>query len=353
MSLLERVLLYAGLDSETFDALKDEALEETRRSVVTYSMFVTILFIVMAIFEWLVDGHFAQNIGYYFIMSGICAFVWSVTRYLGPTHPNLVLPLAYLLVITMYVFALLLTMLHTDLPAVTFIAMLVLMPFLFTDRPIYVILVNIAATATLCVLSWMFKPQDIAIGDEWNSITLCAVSIAAAVFQRKLRFRALSQARHIQYLSQTDLLTGAKNRNMFEQMSEEYPKLCRQSLTCVFVDVNGLHAMNNEKGHKAGDVMLQTVAKALLKRFSPEHVYRIGGDEFVAFALDESEDVVKQDMRRIASNLEKDGYSISVGIVSTQAGKVDLDHMIDEADKEMYRQKEEYYATSDRERRRR
>ena len=353
MGLLERTLLYAGLDREEFNALKDDALADTRRSLRVYSMFATFLFIVIAIFELATNGYFAQNTGIYFVMSAVCAFVWAVTRHMMPTHPSLILPLAYLLVTTMYVFALTLTMLHTDLPAVTFVAMLVLAPFLFTDRPIYIILLNIAATAALCVLAWLFKPQEIAMGDEWNSITLCAVSIGAAVFQRKLRFRALAQARQIRYLSETDLLTGAKNRNSYEQESMKYTDSCRHSLTCVFADVNGLHEMNDTKGHKAGDVMLQTVAKALLDRFGSEHVYRVGGDEFVAFAPDEQEDGVKQDIRRISGDLAADGYDISVGVISGEKGNMDLPQMLGDAEKEMYRQKTVYYQQPGHERRRR
>ena len=353
MSLLERTLLYAGLDREEFNALKDDALADTRLSLRVYSMFATFMFIIIAIFELATNGHFAQNAGIYFVMSAVCAFVWAVTRHMVPTHPSLILPLAYLLVTTMYVFALILTMLHPDLPAVTFIAMLVLAPFLFTDKPIYIVLLNIAATAALCVLSWVFKPQDIAIGDEWNSITLCAVSVGAAVLQRKLRFRALAQARQIRYLSETDVLTGAKNRNRYEQILDRYPSLCQRSLVCVFADVNGLHEMNNTKGHKAGDVMLQTVAKALLDRFGSEHVYRVGGDEFVAFAPDVSEEVVAKDLKRISEGLSAQNYDISVGIISGEKGAMDLRGMIAEAEKEMYRKKELYYQQPEHERRRR
>jgi diguanylate cyclase (GGDEF)-like protein len=286
-------------------------------------------------------------------MAAINGFVWVLAKRMLPTHPDFVLPLAYLLVATFYGFALTLTMLHRDLPAVTFIAMLVVAPFLFTDRPIYIVLLNIAATAALCVLSWLFKPKRIAIGDEWNGITLCAVSLAAAVFQRRLRFRSLAQARHIRYLSQTDLLTGAKNRNSYEQMSGGYMDRCQQSLTCAFIDVNGLHEMNDTKGHKAGDVMLQTVAKALLDRFGSEHVYRVGGDEFVTFAPDAEEGETARDLKRIGAELSAQDYDISVGVISGEKGSMDLKQMLADAEREMYRQKEIYYQQPEHERRRR
>ena len=92
MNTLWRMLLYAGLEDTEFNALKDDALAETRRSLRVYSMFGTLLFIVMAVFEMLADGHFAQNIGIYFVMAAINGFVWVLAKRMLPTHPDLVLP---------------------------------------------------------------------------------------------------------------------------------------------------------------------------------------------------------------------------------------------------------------------
>ena len=136
-------------------------------------------------------------------------------------------------------------------------------------------------------------------------------------------------------------------------MSVKYPSLCKRTLVCVFADVNGLHETNNTKGHRAGDVMLQAVGKALLDRFGSEHVYRIGGDEFVAFAPDAEEAVIERDLKRISAELSAQGYDISVGTVSGEKGSMDLERMLDDAEKEMYRKKELYYQQPEHERRKR
>ena len=72
--------------------------------------------------------------------------------------------------------------------------------------------------------------------------------------------RALAQARQLEYVSQTDILTGLKNRNYFEIMVQEIPERCASNLICVYGDVNGLHEINNNHGHNAGDKMLREVA---------------------------------------------------------------------------------------------
>ena len=65
-----------------------------------------------------------------------------------------------------------------------------------------------------------------------------------------------------------------------------YPYLCQENVVCVYADANGLHELNNEQGHDAGDRMLQTVAREMQSRFGDAHTYRVGGDEFVAFVPD-------------------------------------------------------------------
>ena len=52
---------------------------------------------------------------------------------------------------------------------------------------------------------------------------------------------------------------------------------------CVYIDANGLHELNNERGHEAGDLMLRFVADSLMEQFPKGSLYRVGGDEFVVF----------------------------------------------------------------------
>ena len=64
-------------------------------------------------------------------------------------------------------------------------------------------------------------------------------------------------------MSEIDMLTGVRNRNSYEQNLSIYPSLCKKNLSCIFADLNGLHELNNTKGHEAGDKMLQFVAGKL------------------------------------------------------------------------------------------
>ena len=75
-------------------------------------------------------------------------------------------------------------------------------------------------------------------------------------------------------------LTGLNNRNCYEWMIQTYPNMCKSSLSCIYIDVNGLHELNNTQGHKAGDDMLSYIAQVTQKYFGMQNAYRIGGDEF-------------------------------------------------------------------------
>ena len=61
----------------------------------------------------------------------------------------------------------------------------------------------------------------------------------------------------------------------------EYKEGNCDSISCIYIDVNGLHEYNNTYGHQAGDKMLKTVAAELKECFAEHSHYRIGGDEFV------------------------------------------------------------------------
>ena len=46
---------------------------------------------------------------------------------------------------------------------------------------------------------------------------------------------------------------------------------------CVYIDANGLHELNNERGHEAGDLMLRFVAESLMEQFPKGSLCRVGG----------------------------------------------------------------------------
>lgn len=139
-----------------------------------------------------------------------------------------------------------------------------------------------------------------------------------------------------------DLLTGLYNRNRYEEDLSKIQTFYTKSLTCLYIDVNGLHELNNAKGHEAGDRMLKAVADQIRETFKTEYTYRIGGDEFVVFVPDREEDDVKDLCGRILETLKANGYYISIGY-KWQPDVPSVTDLIKSAEKKMYEEKKKYY----------
>jgi hypothetical protein len=91
--------------------------------------------------------------------------------------------------------------------------------------------INDAILSTVAaVVGIACKPVDIARDDLWNGVSFAAIAIVAETLQQRTKFRVLAQARKIRLLSETDLLTGVKNRNHFEVHQMDYAEECEASL---------------------------------------------------------------------------------------------------------------------------
>ncbi len=149
----------------------------------------------------------------------------------------------------------------------------------------------------------------------------------------------------IKNMGAMDYLTGTKNRNSYESEAGEYITKECETLWCVFVDVNGLHEINNALGHKAGDIMLCAVADTMKSIYGKNNVYRFGGDEFVAFAADSTKEEFFKKKKRMVAELAAKNYSVSVGFECgrKEDGIFDIEKIVSAAERYMYKEKKEYY----------
>ncbi len=139
-----------------------------------------------------------------------------------------------------------------------------------------------------------------------------------------------------------DLLLNIYNRNRYEKDLASYKEWYEQSMACVYIDVNGLHELNNTKGHLAGDKMLREVAEQLKVNIGTQYAYRIGGDEFLAFIPDTEEDTVEKRCRKMEKDLEEKDIHVSVGI-QWQEEISTIEELVKRAERKMYAAKKAYY----------
>ena len=350
---LWRLFLYAGVDKEEYQKLLPSIREENKALLKVFSQLAAVMFFLLYIVSMVTNGFATVNSMTYLLSAIEMLIVLFCVRYILPKHPALVMLLVYVFEITLYVFGIHISMLHADKPAVSAVAFLLVSPLLFYDRPVRLSALIAAVVAVFCGIVIRFKAPTVAETDVWNAITFGIVGVASTAFLTSVKIQALVQANKVQYLSQTDLLTGAKNRNHYENCLPEYPGKCASNLICVYADVNGLHEMNNRYGHPAGDKMLREVAGAMQQCFGQEHTYRVGGDEFVAFRMDGQPESLSSEIDRLRQALDAKGYHVSFGTAARDKAQGDLNaqELVNEAEVNMFDAKRQFYRQSGNDRR--
>ena len=144
----------------------------------------------------------------------------------------------------------------------------------------------------------------------------------------------------------TDPLTGLFNRRAFSEICNDF-RGETQSVVYLLVDVDNFKSINDTYGHSAGDDVLKIISRELTEAFrTSDFVARIGGDEFAVLLTEFSSDAnvtVRGKVNEINEKLlglkEYGKVSLSVGAAQSKTGY--NNELVDNADKALYKTKEE------------
>lgn len=138
-----------------------------------------------------------------------------------------------------------------------------------------------------------------------------------------------------------DALTGTLNRRGLEEYLEKYDG--SHPIVLVSCDINGLKDVNDRRGHAAGDDLIRRGASVLVRFADANHVFRMGGDEFLMVLENMDEEGVSVLLERMNDELKDQNVSMAIGFASHQSGKADADSLLSEADAAMYKDKSRMY----------
>lgn len=141
-----------------------------------------------------------------------------------------------------------------------------------------------------------------------------------------------------------DSLTGLLNRSAFDDDVEFIQATHDKPLTVMYMDLIGLHEINNHLGHARGDVVLCELADAARAYFGDDNIYRIGGDEFVIISFAHSMAQSARQMGYMRQELLDHGCELSVGMAESDDGE-DIPDLVNQAENEMRKDKKRYYAS--------
>jgi len=155
------------------------------------------------------------------------------------------------------------------------------------------------------------------------------------------------QADALMKLSRTDALTGLSNTLAFEErLSQEAARSARygEPLALLLVDLDGLKAINDRNGHRAGDAALQAVARALrLGARQTDLPARVGGDEFALLAPSTSRPAavaLGERIRSLVVGQGIDGLTVSLGVATLEPRRARAaEHLREIADTALYKAK--------------
>ena len=148
-------------------------------------------------------------------------------------------------------------------------------------------------------------------------------------------------------LAFTDLCTGLKNRNAYEEKLSRLRdgKDSLRNLRIVFIDIDNLKYINDNYGHYAGDEAIKIVAKCIIKSFDKkDFCARYGGDEFVCMVYSGVRDRIAEFQRLLGQEKYSVDFplEVSIGTVERDFIRDDgIDDMMKRCNEIMREQKKE------------
>ena len=152
-----------------------------------------------------------------------------------------------------------------------------------------------------------------------------------------------------------DSLTGVGSKAAYSRKITELNEAILNSHTdfaIVMIDMNHLKKINDECGHKAGDLYIKGCCHLICETFKHSPVYRIGGDEFVVVLTGQdyqnryaNVDALRAAYAEAYENTNQDlwhRYSASIGMAECAADDNTVDLIFKRADKAMYDEKETF-----------
>ena len=182
--------------------------------------------------------------------------------------------------------------------------------------------------------------------DNWGMVQVALTDITARKKAEK----------YLEYLGKHDVLTKLYNRSFYTTEINRLQRNRQRPVSCIFMDMNSLKAINDSLGHDAGDSVLQRIGNVLnqLVQQTPYSACRIGGDEFVVLLPGADEAALQNCLQSLEELLLVDNqfYSsqpilLSIGSATNQDGE-SMEDMLKRADMAMYQNKRNYYLTNNR-----
>lgn len=357
MSNLKNIILYGTANKDDYYKVRDSVVEATRVNLVTFSSISSVAMAAM-LFASFVEESLVKNRPFYGIALIIGLFIFWASRSRAMGNVVLIRICEYVFVGMLMAFGIILgAVLDANNMSVSFPILVFAVPLLFTDVPLRMGTAIVAGHLVFIAIASHTQPHDIFTYNLTNIIPYGLVGLIVNTYMMKIKFERYVFAQKNKFLSESDQLTGLLNRRSYEQHMEKFREYGCKGIKVCMMDINGLKVVNDKLGHHAGDELIKGAAKCIENTLSQYgRCYRTGGDEYVAI-LDAPSPDEKELIQSLVNSTEcwkgtlVSSLSISIGIAAYEEG-MNIDALVQMADKKMYEYKSDYYRKTGVDRRR-
>lgn len=208
-------------------------------------------------------------------------------------------------------------------------------------------------TAVYVYISYpVYASNGLSMNDFINFMTVFCPIILITYVTVMLAADVQHGKKVLQLLSETDEMTGFKNKRSFRtSLNTEMNTAMRYSrrFSLMMIDTDNLKEINDRHGHNAGDIYIQSIASIIQKNLrSSDIISRYGGDEFIVLMPETDPQNAREAGEKIRMAIQNTSFdmsgspvtsTVSIGISGYPLDSTNSDILLDCADKALYESK--------------
>ena len=201
-NFMKRELLYAGVSQEEYRLIEKDLQEENRKSMLTFSA-ITVVFLLIMFLVSFVSEDVSDNRWVYLCVMVVTVIMLATAYWNKHGNYAVLLSNIYAFVILLFAFGIVLgTVTRPDEQTVTFVAFLLTVPLLFTDRPIRMILCIFIAIIAFIITAMFVKVDYVLVADIIDVSVFGTISAVVCTYMMSLKCQRFLYARKVSILSE-------------------------------------------------------------------------------------------------------------------------------------------------------
>ncbi len=345
---IRKYFCYCGIEKEEFRAVKKNAY------VSNFEVWRILHFLMDLVLAAMFLASFANDflgMNMFVYMGGLIYSVLATVLFFVLKKDSIIAQfLIYLSISVLFLFGCFITANKPNIPAITFIAFLLLTPMFMIDKPYFMSIELIVASTVFLIWMYFVKTPEIWRVDLVNTIVFTFVGIMIHIIVNSIRIKEFVLIRKINIQKDIDELTGLKNKGALSRAINKFLQNGSSDKGLFFVlDIDYFKKINDTYGHDEGDVILTELGAFLKGKFTGDEIVgRFGGDEFIIFIKDiddpyYAETVALDIHSRVPECIKlpggEEGINVSMGVAIYRGEEKNYSEIFKKADIALYKVK--------------